>query len=69
MLLAIQVAADAESAAMTDEQAMRKMDREPYEDAGGKRIVSTDAAAPNSKERNSSGRYVRAASMARSAVR
>ena len=53
-----EVAADAESAAITAEQAVRRADWEPYADAGAYRIVGSDTAAPAFKERDSSGRFV-----------
>ena len=53
-----EVAADAESAAVAAELAVRRADWEPYADAGSCRIVGIDTTAPAFKERDSSGRYV-----------
>lgn len=53
-----EVAADAESIAVSAELAVRGADWEPYADAGGYRIVGIDTTAPTFKERDSSGRYV-----------
>ncbi|WP_251231693.1 hypothetical protein [Adlercreutzia aquisgranensis] len=59
-----EVAADAESVAVDAELAVRRADWEPYADAGTYRIVGVDTTAPAFRERDSSGRYVRAFNMA-----
>lgn len=53
-----EVAADAESAAIAAEKAVRKADWEPHADAGPYRIVGIDTTAPAFRERDSSGRFV-----------
>ena len=58
VLVVREVAADAESAAVAAELAVRRADWEPYADAGTYRIVGIDTTAPAFKERDSSGRYV-----------
>ena len=58
VLVVREVMADAESAAVAAELAVRRADWEPYADAGSCRIVGIDTSAPAFKERDSSGRYV-----------
>lgn len=58
VLVVREVMADAESAAVAAEMAVRRADWEPYADAGAYRIVGVDTAAPSFKQRDSSGRYV-----------
>lgn len=58
VLVVREVMADAESAAVAAELAVRRADWEPYADAGSCRIVGIDTTAPAFKERDSNGRYV-----------
>ena len=69
VLVVREVMADAESAAVAAELAVRRADWEPYADAGSCRIVGIDTSAPAFKERDSSGRYVWAFDVACTVVR
>ena len=53
-----EIIADAESAAVAAERAVRSADWESHADAGRYRIVGIDTAAPAFKERDSSGRFI-----------
>lgn len=58
VLVVREVAADAESVAISAERAVRRADWEPFADAGAYRVVGIDTTAPAFKERDSSGRFI-----------
>ena len=69
VLVVRESAGEAEVAAIACERIIRRMDWEPYADAGSYRIVGLDTTAPEFKERDSSGRFVWSFTVAVTAVR